>query len=306
MKILKYFLIIFASLIFLLGIIQALFYLPIISFIPSDVLKTVTDNIVSEALILLGIPAIVSLILALLFSKIRTTNKKLAYRVKMAEQLLDISTDLIYAYNLEGTCVYINKTAYEARGYTREMLKKVNLEKLDFADFSNLIKPRIKELEETSEILFESKHLVNDNYIPVQVYCRLIVFNEKKLALIAVHDISHKKKSEEELKRSSEKLQRAMEGTIQTMALTAEVRDPYTAGHQQRVAKLAVAIAREMNFSEDKIECIHVAGTLHDIGKIYMPAEILSRPGKLRQNEFNLIKDHAEIGSDLLKNIEFK
>jgi putative nucleotidyltransferase with HDIG domain len=89
------------------------------------------------------------------------------------------------------------------------------------------------------------------------------------------------------------------------MSLTAEIRDPYTAGHQQRVAKLAVALGREIGLSENQLKGLEVAGTLHDIGKIYVPAEILSKPGKLRKNEFNIIKDHAEVGYDLLKTIEF-
>jgi putative nucleotidyltransferase with HDIG domain len=96
-----------------------------------------------------------------------------------------------------------------------------------------------------------------------------------------------------------------MEGTIQSMALTSETRDPYTAGHQNRVSRLACAIGREMGLPENQIEGIRVSGTLHDIGKIYVPAEILSKPGKLRQNEINLLRDHAEVGYELLQNIEF-
>jgi putative nucleotidyltransferase with HDIG domain len=100
-------------------------------------------------------------------------------------------------------------------------------------------------------------------------------------------------------------LQRAIEGAINAVALTTEIRDPYTAGHQHRVAKLACSIGRELGLSENQIEGVRVAGTLHDIGKIYVPAEILSRPGRLRQNEINLVKDHAQVGYDLLSTIEF-
>ena len=96
-----------------------------------------------------------------------------------------------------------------------------------------------------------------------------------------------------------------MTGTVQAMAATLETRDPYTAGHQQRVANLARAIAVEMGISEDKIEGIKMAGIIHDIGKIAVPAQILTKPGVLTDLEFNLIKTHAQVGYDILKTIDF-
>jgi len=96
-----------------------------------------------------------------------------------------------------------------------------------------------------------------------------------------------------------------MEGTVQAMAFTIEARDPYTAGHQIRVTKLACAIAEEMHFSKDKIDSVRLAGSLHDIGKIYVPAEILSKPGKISEVEQNIIKTHSQVGHDILKSIEF-
>lgn len=100
-------------------------------------------------------------------------------------------------------------------------------------------------------------------------------------------------------------LKKTIDGTILTIASTVEMRDPYTAGHQTRVANLAAAIAREMNLSHDQIESIHMAGIIHDLGKINVPAEILSKPGKISELEFEIIKTHPQIGYDLLKKIEF-
>jgi HD-GYP domain-containing protein (c-di-GMP phosphodiesterase class II) len=96
-----------------------------------------------------------------------------------------------------------------------------------------------------------------------------------------------------------------LEGTVSALASVAEVRDPYTAGHQQRVTRLAVAIATEMGLPQEQIEGIHVAGSLHDVGKLYVPAEILSKPGRLSEVEFNLVKLHSQAGYDVLKNVEF-
>ena len=101
------------------------------------------------------------------------------------------------------------------------------------------------------------------------------------------------------------KLQGALKGIIQAMARIVEVRDPYTAGHQQRVAELAVAIAIEMNIPKDQIEGIRMAGMIHDLGKISVPAEILSKPGRLTEIEFAFIKTHSRVGYDIIADIEF-
>ena len=112
-------------------------------------------------------------------------------------------------------------------------------------------------------------------------------------------------RAEETLQQSYEKLRRVLEETAVALGSAIEKRDPYTAGHQQRVAQLACAIARGMGLSKSKIEGIRVAGILHDIGKIYIPAEILSKPGSITEIEFQMIKTHPRAGYDILKDIEF-
>ncbi|MEJ2593002.1 MAG: PAS domain-containing protein, partial [Candidatus Thiodiazotropha sp.] len=102
-----------------------------------------------------------------------------------------------------------------------------------------------------------------------------------------------------------QRLQESIEATIQALASTVELRDPYTAGHQHRVAELAKAVAQEMGLSETQIQVVYLAGMVHDIGKIAIPAEILSKPGRLSEAEFTLVRTHAEAGYDILKNIEF-
>ncbi len=108
-----------------------------------------------------------------------------------------------------------------------------------------------------------------------------------------------------ELQNTLEKLRKSTEGIIQAMSSTVETRDPYTAGHQQRVANLAQSIAIEMGLPDEQIEGIFMAGLIHDLGKIAVPAEILTKPGKLSDIEFNLIKVHPQAGYDILKKIEF-
>jgi len=89
------------------------------------------------------------------------------------------------------------------------------------------------------------------------------------------------------------------------MSRIVEVKDPYTAGHQRRVCQLAISIAQEMKLSENKIEGVRIASLIHDIGKIGLPTEILSKPGKLTDIEFSLIKDHSKVGYDIIKSIDF-
>jgi len=123
--------------------------------------------------------------------------------------------------------------------------------------------------------------------------------------VLVFRDISARKQAERELKESWVKLHEALEGTIQAMALTIEIRDPYTAGHQRRVSRLSCAMARELRMPEDQIEGLRVAGDIHDIGKIYVPAEILSKPGQITAIEYGIIKTHPQVGFDILKTIKF-
>ena len=117
--------------------------------------------------------------------------------------------------------------------------------------------------------------------------------------------ITERNNAEKELKKSFDKLRRILEETVNALGAALEKRDPYTAGHQQRVARLACTIAEEMGLSEAQIEGIRMAGLLHDIGKISSPTDILNKPSRLSKNEFNLIMEHPQTGYDILKDIEF-
>ncbi len=110
---------------------------------------------------------------------------------------------------------------------------------------------------------------------------------------------------EEKVREKTGSLQSILNGIVSALAMVVEMRDPYTAGHQLRVSRLACAIAQEIGLSEEQIRGIQVMGCLHDIGKIIVPAEILSKPSKLTDYEFNMIKAHPEAGYNILKGIIF-
>ena len=118
-------------------------------------------------------------------------------------------------------------------------------------------------------------------------------------------DVTEQVEAQDEVRRQAEQLRRTLEGTVLAMSHVVEARDPYTAGHERRVSELSVAIARHMGLDEEGVRRVHVAGLLHDIGKIVVPAEILSKPGRLSDSEFALIKGHPQAAYEILASIDF-
>lgn len=118
-------------------------------------------------------------------------------------------------------------------------------------------------------------------------------------------EIAQRKRAEEKVRQSLEMVQRALEETVTVLATTCEMRDPYTAGHQKQVTELACAIAAEMGLSKKQMDGLRLAANIHDIGKIAIPSEILNKPGRLTELEFNLIKTHPQVAFNILKTIGF-
>jgi PAS domain S-box-containing protein/putative nucleotidyltransferase with HDIG domain len=162
-----------------------------------------------------------------------------------------------------------------------------------------------KDLSRSRTLELEMKR--NDSSIvPVEVkYSFLRGSDGRPAEIVAVaRDVSKRKEAELEVKQSTQQLIRAMEDTIQAMAMIVEMRDPYTAGHQRRVTQLACAIAQEIGLSPDQITGLRLAGTIHDIGKVRVPAEILTNPDGLSDAEYTIIKMHPVLGHEILKTID--
>ena len=113
------------------------------------------------------------------------------------------------------------------------------------------------------------------------------------------------KQAEAEQQQALKKLSAVLQDTVQAIAATVEMRDPYTAGHQRRVADLAATIGGELGLPHERIFALHLAGVVHDLGKISLPAEILTKPGRLNEIEYTLVKQHPQAGYDILKEVEF-
>lgn len=207
----------------------------------------------------------------------------------------------------DGIFKFANAKTAELSGYSREELLSMPFTKLIYTDDRDMVVERhLRRLKgELLARVYPFRFVRKDGSIGwVEINAVVITWEGKPATLNFVSDITERKQAEEKLKSSYEKLQKTVAGTIDTIALIAEVRDPYTAGHQRRVAKLACAIANEMGFSKEQIETIRVAGILHDIGKVNVPSEILSKPGKLSEIEYNLVKIHPQKGHEILKTLE--
>lgn len=184
----------------------------------------------------------------------------------------------------------------------KELLNKT-MDELFPSDFAkSMIADDQKILQE--EKLLEVEEEFNGRIYSTIKFPILMESNKKYLAGFTI-DITEQKKIEHEYKEIVEKLRKTLGTMIEAMAVTVEARDPYTAGHQRRVADLARSIATEMSLSSDQIDGLRMASVIHDIGKISVPSEILSKPTRLTEIEFALIKCHPQIGYDILKDIQF-
>jgi PAS domain S-box-containing protein/putative nucleotidyltransferase with HDIG domain len=238
---------------------------------------------------------------------------KLRNRERWLTTILQSVGDGVVATDENGRIQFMNPCAEDLTGWTQDEATGKNLKDvfhiLNEKSGKPLAIPSDKILKGerfriASEVILSSKNAakthVHQNAAPIREES-----GEISGIVLAFSDITRSKMAEEELKKSWEQQKSAMEGTVQAMAYTIETRDPYTAGHQRRVTKLACAIAAEMKLTENEMEGVRLAGGLHDLGKIYVPAEILAKPGKLTAVEYNIIKTHPQVGYDILKSIEF-
>ena len=242
-----------------------------------------------------------------------TERKKAEEALKDSEEryrgLFENSSEFLFTLDLRGNFTNVNKAAVKLTGHTKAALLKMNFKDYTprnnhrnlFRAFYNVFKTG-KPLKD-----FSVKAIIEDKTVK---YFEISVSPLKKGDEIigfqgTSKDITERKRAEEELRQSLERLQKTLEGTVHALASAVEMRDPYTAGHQRRVTELACAVAEEMGLSEEQIEGLRMAALIHDIGKINVPAEILSKPTHLTDIEFDLMKIHPQTGYDILKGIEF-
>jgi PAS domain S-box-containing protein len=206
----------------------------------------------------------------------------------------------------KGKFLEVNIAMEEITGYSRDELLTLNVCDLFPEKSKNLLTDGVglanwKDTRELDIVKRNGDQLtVAENIMTIRYDSGQILYFDGIL-----EDITERKRSQQQIQQSLERLQKTIKEIIQAMAYIGEVRDPYTAGHQRRVAQLSFEIGRMVGLKNEQFEGLMMAAFVHDIGKIIVPADILSKPGILTRPEFDMIKDHARIGYEILKNIEF-
>ena len=215
----------------------------------------------------------------------------------------------IHIVSPQGETLYANKAILDIYGYKDiEELKSTPVKNRytpdSYAEYQSQKKKRMNGEDYSSE--YEIKIFNKTNEIRcLRIFRKEVIWNGQKQFQAIYQDITEHKKAEDKLRETLGSLHNALGGIIQVLSTTIEKRDPYTAGHQRRVADLARAIGQEMGLAADRVEGLSTAGTIHDIGKVAIPAEILSRPTRLTDIEFKLIQSHSQVGYDILRDIDF-
>ena len=242
-----------------------------------------------------------------------TSSKQTEEKLKISEDkyrtIFENAVEGIFQTTPEGRYISVNPALAKMKGYDapEELINGItNISKQTYVNPEDRVK--YKEILEEKGIVqgFEPRHYRKDgSIIWVSINSRVVRDPTGKALYYegTIEDITARKTADEKFKQNAEKLRKALSGTIKALSMTVEARDPYTAGHQKKVSNLARLIAQHMVLPDDTIDNIRIAGIIHDVGKISIPAEILSKPGALTDIEMSLIKVHSQAGYDILKDV---
>jgi len=247
------------------------------------------------------------------------TGRDIIQRKKVEEELQESKSHFQTLFNVmvdpvaiadgEGKILEVTNRVQEVTGFKREELLGKNFLRINIVTAKSkaiLMKNLAQRMRGMKIAPYEVEIITKDRKkIAVEVNAAKITYMTKPAVMAVFRDLSGRKKAQKELERTLEKLRKALGATIQALALTVEVRDAYTAGHQRQVTNLARAIATEMQLSKRHIDGIRMAGAIHDLGKIGVPVEILNKPAPLADIEFALVKIHSVVGYNILKEMKF-
>lgn len=224
--------------------------------------------------------------------------------------LVETTSDIIWEFDCRAVYTYISPQVYDTLGYTpEELLGRTHFDFVSLSEARRLMRVINNAVSSLQPIHGLETANLHKNGQTVFLETSGLPFRSANGALSGyrgVHrDVSRRRVADQQAHETIRKLESTVESVIEAISLTVEMRDQYTAGHQKRVRQLAGAIAREMHLPIDRVQVIRVAGLLHDFGKIFVPTEILIKPGRLNDLELSLIRTHPLSGYNVLKSIEF-
>jgi PAS domain S-box-containing protein/putative nucleotidyltransferase with HDIG domain len=239
-----------------------------------------------------------------------TERKRMEEITRLSEQyykgMFDNADEAILVFSPENEIVIdVNPSACNLYGFTREEFEGLSLEHIS-KDVSQG-KMQIEEtLRKGTYHNFETVQYRKDgSELYLEIHASALTINNRKIILSINHNISEQKKFEQELKLNLTRVGHSLEGMIKTISIISEKRDPHTAGHHKRVANFSYAIAKKLGLSDEQAEGVKTAAYIHDLGKLNIPADILTKPETLNEYEYNMIKTHPRAAYDILKNIDF-
>lgn len=242
-------------------------------------------------------------------SERRQAEETIQQERDLLSTIIETTSAVVVLLDPEGRIIHMNKAGLETTGNSLELIKGNHAWNLLY-DKKEI--PKIRKLfksvtQGAFPFTYEYKFVRDDGKEKTIIWTTTVLKNKDgsiKYIIATGIDVTEKRFAEEEIKQSYEKLKQIINSSIFAMAKIVEIKDLYTAGHHKNVSNLVYAICREMGFSEEKADAMKMSGILHDIGKIYIPAEILSKPGKLTDIEYNIVKAHPKVGYDILSMIE--
>jgi PAS domain S-box-containing protein/putative nucleotidyltransferase with HDIG domain len=224
------------------------------------------------------------------------------------EILFDYAPDAYYLSDTKGRFIDGNKAAEGMIGYRKEALIGKSFVKMGLISrdqvarsIALMVKNALGKPTGPDEFKLKRK---DGTEVVAEIRTYPVIFKGKTVILGIARDITERLKSRAQLEESHEKLRKSRDAVVQALMMTVDMRDPGTAGHQKRVAELAVAIAGEMALRPDVVETIRIASLIHDMGKVAVPAEILNKPGRLDDEELELIHEHPRTGYEILRQID--
>ncbi|MDD5723145.1 MAG: PAS domain S-box protein [Syntrophales bacterium] len=243
-------------------------------------------------------------------SKRKHTQEILQKSEERYRNILESIEESYFELDLAGNFTFFNDAACRMTGYSPEELLGMNSKRYTTTETAQQLNKTFKKIYATgkTEKIENYQVIRKDGSVRINNMSASLLLDSagRPIGFRGVaRDVTEHRKRERELKESYDNVQHMLEETVRTLAFTVEVRDPYTAGHQRRVAQLADAISLKMELPLEEAMGVRMAALIHDVGKVQIPGELLSKPGPLSSNEMDLVRTHPAVGSSILQEIQF-